>query len=156
MNDKAIQGTSIGYAINLMMDYGSGRQITISGTLPLGAALEEAVGSTLRRLGLAMRFHRVGSMFCLFFTDGAVLNLAWGIAGLNLLPPWLFGTQMVVMFANAFVMSNSAALRLFTLKPTFSPLIQRKNAESTPSNVRKIRRPFLASRHRWPGWATLP
>ena len=40
---------------------------------------------------------------------GAVLNLAWGIAGLNLLPSWLFGTQMLVMFANAFVMSNSAA-----------------------------------------------
>jgi DHA1 family bicyclomycin/chloramphenicol resistance-like MFS transporter len=40
---------------------------------------------------------------------GSVLNLAWGIAGLNLLPSWLFGTQMLVMFANAFVMSNSAA-----------------------------------------------
>ena len=39
------------------------------------------------------------------------------------------------------VMSNSAALRLLTLKPTCSPLSQRKNAESTPSNVRKWRRP---------------
>jgi DHA1 family bicyclomycin/chloramphenicol resistance-like MFS transporter len=38
-----------------------------------------------------------------------VLNLAWGIAGLNQAPSWLFGTQMLVMFANAFVMSNSAA-----------------------------------------------
>lgn len=32
---------SIGYAINLVMDYGSGRQVTISGTLPLGASLAE-------------------------------------------------------------------------------------------------------------------
>ncbi len=40
---------------------------------------------------------------------GAALNLVWGIAGLNQAPSWLFGTQMLVMFANAFVMSNSAA-----------------------------------------------
>ena len=40
---------------------------------------------------------------------GALLNLVWGIAGLNQAPSWLFGTQMLVMFANAFVMSNSAA-----------------------------------------------
>lgn len=36
-----IQGTSIGYAINLIMDYGNGRQVTISGTLPLGANLTD-------------------------------------------------------------------------------------------------------------------
>ena len=40
---------------------------------------------------------------------GAALNLVWGITGLNQAPSWLFGTQMLVMFANAFVMSNSAA-----------------------------------------------
>jgi MFS transporter, DHA1 family, multidrug resistance protein len=40
---------------------------------------------------------------------GALLNLVWGITGLNQAPSWLFGTHMVVMFANAFVMSNSAA-----------------------------------------------
>src|ERR1700688_3020568 len=40
---------------------------------------------------------------------GSLLNLAWGLAGLNQAPSWLFGTQMIVMFANAFVMSNSAA-----------------------------------------------
>ena len=33
----------------------------------------------------------------------------WGIAGLNQAPLWLFGTQMVVMVGNAFVMANSAA-----------------------------------------------
>jgi hypothetical protein len=33
--------TSIGYAINLVMDYGSGRQMTISGTLPLGATKKD-------------------------------------------------------------------------------------------------------------------
>jgi MFS transporter, DHA1 family, multidrug resistance protein len=40
---------------------------------------------------------------------GAGLNLVWGLTGLNQAPSWLFGTQMLVMFANAFVMSNSAA-----------------------------------------------
>ncbi len=40
---------------------------------------------------------------------GSLLNLIWGIAGLNAAPSWLFITQMLVMFANAFVMSNSAA-----------------------------------------------
>lgn len=40
---------------------------------------------------------------------GALLNLLWGVTGLNQAPAWLFGTQMLVMFANAFVMSNSAA-----------------------------------------------
>jgi len=40
---------------------------------------------------------------------GSLLNLVWGVTGLNLAPSWLFGTQMLVMFANAFVMSNSAA-----------------------------------------------
>jgi DHA1 family bicyclomycin/chloramphenicol resistance-like MFS transporter len=68
----------------------------------------------------------IGNLFCVRFAPrhslerliwfglalqflGAVLNLVWGIAGLNLAPFWLFGTQMLVMFANAFVMSNSAA-----------------------------------------------
>jgi DHA1 family bicyclomycin/chloramphenicol resistance-like MFS transporter len=68
----------------------------------------------------------VGNLFCVRFAPrhslekliwfglalqlaGAGLNLVWGIAGLNQAPSWLFGTQMLVMFANAFVMSNSAA-----------------------------------------------
>ena len=68
----------------------------------------------------------IGNLFCVRFASrhslekliwfglalqfaGSLLNLVWGIAGLNLLPSWLFGTQMLVMFANAFVMSNSAA-----------------------------------------------
>jgi MFS transporter, DHA1 family, multidrug resistance protein len=40
---------------------------------------------------------------------GSLLNLAWSAIGLNQTPGLLFGTQMIVMFANAFVMSNSAA-----------------------------------------------
>lgn len=32
---------SIGYSVNLIMDFGSGRQVNITGTLPLGAGLEE-------------------------------------------------------------------------------------------------------------------
>ena len=68
----------------------------------------------------------IGNLFCVRFAPrhslerliwfglalqlfGSLLNLVWGITGLNQTPGWLFGTQMIVMFANAFVMSNSAA-----------------------------------------------
>jgi DHA1 family bicyclomycin/chloramphenicol resistance-like MFS transporter len=68
----------------------------------------------------------IGNLFCVRFSPrhslekliwfglalqlaGSALNLVWGIVGLNQSPSWLFGTQMLVMFANAFVMSNSAA-----------------------------------------------
>ncbi|MBR0799250.1 multidrug effflux MFS transporter [Bradyrhizobium jicamae] len=40
---------------------------------------------------------------------GSFLNLTWSFAGLNQAPLWLFGTQMMVMVGNAFVMANSAA-----------------------------------------------
>jgi MFS transporter, DHA1 family, multidrug resistance protein len=40
---------------------------------------------------------------------GSLLNLLWSFAGINQMPLWLFGTQMVVMMANAVVMSNSVA-----------------------------------------------
>jgi MFS transporter, DHA1 family, multidrug resistance protein len=40
---------------------------------------------------------------------GSLLNLAWSLAGVNQTPLWLFGTQMIVMAGNAFVMANSAA-----------------------------------------------
>jgi MFS transporter, DHA1 family, multidrug resistance protein len=40
---------------------------------------------------------------------GAFLNFIWGVFGLNQVPVMLFGTQMLVMFANAAVMANSAA-----------------------------------------------
>src|SRR6201988_1549189 len=40
---------------------------------------------------------------------GSLLNLVWSMTGVNQMPSWLFGTQMIVMVANAFVMSNSAA-----------------------------------------------
>ena len=68
----------------------------------------------------------IGNLFCVRFAPrhslekliwfglalqlaGSLLNLIWGVTGLNQAPSWLFGTQMLVMFANAFVMSNSAA-----------------------------------------------
>ena len=68
----------------------------------------------------------IGNLFCVRFAPrhslenliwlglalqltGSLLNLLWGVTGLNLAPSWLFGTQMLVMFGNAFVMSNSAA-----------------------------------------------
>jgi DHA1 family bicyclomycin/chloramphenicol resistance-like MFS transporter len=35
--------------------------------------------------------------------------LVWSLTGINQAPSFLFGTQMIVMLANAFVMSNSAA-----------------------------------------------
>jgi DHA1 family bicyclomycin/chloramphenicol resistance-like MFS transporter len=40
---------------------------------------------------------------------GSLLNLLWSLTGLNQAPLWLFGTQMIVTLANAFVMANSAA-----------------------------------------------
>lgn len=40
---------------------------------------------------------------------GSFLNLGWSIIGFNQAPSFLFGTQMIVMVGNAFVMSNSAA-----------------------------------------------
>jgi DHA1 family bicyclomycin/chloramphenicol resistance-like MFS transporter len=40
---------------------------------------------------------------------GALLNVIWGLTGLNHAPAWLFLTHMIVMFGNAFVMSNAAA-----------------------------------------------
>ena len=68
----------------------------------------------------------IGNLFCVRFAPrhqlekliwfglalqftGSLLNLTWSISGINQAPAWLFGTQMIVMFANAFVMSNSAA-----------------------------------------------
>jgi DHA1 family bicyclomycin/chloramphenicol resistance-like MFS transporter len=68
----------------------------------------------------------IGNIFCVRFAPrhslekliwfglslqflGAALNLAWSLAGITQAPSFLFGTQMIVMFANAFVMSNSAA-----------------------------------------------
>ena len=68
----------------------------------------------------------VGNLFCVRFAPrhslenliwfglalqfgGSLLNLGWSLAGLNQMPLWLFGTQMIVMVGNAFVMANSAA-----------------------------------------------
>ncbi|XIA64598.1 multidrug effflux MFS transporter [Bradyrhizobium sp. TZ2] len=68
----------------------------------------------------------VGNLFCVRFAPrhslekliwfglalqfaGALLNLIFSIAGINQAPSWLFGTQMIVMVANAFVMNNAAA-----------------------------------------------
>ncbi|MFL6792677.1 MAG: multidrug effflux MFS transporter [Bradyrhizobium sp.] len=68
----------------------------------------------------------IGNLFCVRFgprhslekliwfglalqLTGSLFNLVWSLTGLNQAPAWLFGIQMIVMFANAFVMSNSAA-----------------------------------------------
>jgi DHA1 family bicyclomycin/chloramphenicol resistance-like MFS transporter len=68
----------------------------------------------------------IGNLFCVRFAPrhslerliwfglalqltGSLLNLVWSFAGLNQSPSWLFGTQMIVMAGNAFVMANSAA-----------------------------------------------
>lgn len=40
---------------------------------------------------------------------GSLLNLCWSLLGFNQVPAVLFCTQMLVMFANAAVMANSAA-----------------------------------------------
>ena len=68
----------------------------------------------------------VGNLFCVRFAPrhsleqliwfglalqlaGSALNLILSVAGINQSPSWLFGTQMIVMIGNAFVMANSAA-----------------------------------------------
>src|SRR2546430_8271423 len=68
----------------------------------------------------------VGNLFCVRFAPrhslekliwfglalqlgGSLLNLVWSFAGINQAPGWLFGTQMIVMAANAFVMANASA-----------------------------------------------
>ena len=47
-----LRKTSIGYSVNLVMDYGSGRQVNITGTLPLNATLED-FNAELDKLRLA-------------------------------------------------------------------------------------------------------
>ncbi|MGH6644198.1 MAG: multidrug effflux MFS transporter [Bradyrhizobium sp.] len=68
----------------------------------------------------------VGNLFCVRFAPryqlekliwfglalqlgGSLLNLVWSLTGTNQVPSILFGTQMIVMVGNAFVMSNSVA-----------------------------------------------
>jgi glutamate-1-semialdehyde 2,1-aminomutase len=41
----------------------------------LGAEMESGMRASLRELKIAATFHRIGSMFCLFFTDGPVFDL---------------------------------------------------------------------------------
>jgi len=42
----------------------------------LGAQFEEGTREALRRAGRKFRLHRIGSMFCLYFTEHEVWNLA--------------------------------------------------------------------------------
>lgn len=80
-------------------------------------------GAWFATSGLA---YLIGNLFCVRFAPaytiekliwfglalqftGAALNLVWGLTGLNQVPSWLFVTHMLITFANAFVMSNSAA-----------------------------------------------
>ena len=42
----------------------------------IGAAFEEAVRGALTRTGKRYTFNRIGSMFCLFFTENEVFDLA--------------------------------------------------------------------------------
>ncbi len=77
----SIKGTSIGYAINLIMDYGSGRQITISGTLPLGASLKD-MNAELDKLRLAT--NRQSSLVNMRDVQNSVAMAKKSIAGLKL------------------------------------------------------------------------
>jgi glutamate-1-semialdehyde 2,1-aminomutase len=42
----------------------------------LGALLEASVRADIRESRISATFHRIGSMFCLFFTPGPVIDLA--------------------------------------------------------------------------------
>jgi DHA1 family bicyclomycin/chloramphenicol resistance-like MFS transporter len=44
-----------------------------------------------------------------FQIGGSIVNVIWGVSGLNQMPSWLFGTHMIVMFGNAFAMANASA-----------------------------------------------
>src|SRR5713226_4360633 len=80
-------------------------------------------GAWFATTGLA---YLIGNLFCVRFAPrhslekliwfglalqlgGSLLNLVWSLTGTNQVPSFLFGTQMIVMIGNAFVMSNSAA-----------------------------------------------
>src|SRR5258708_17791387 len=80
----------------------------------------------------------VGNLFCVRFAPrhslekliwfglalqlgGSLLNLVWSLTGYNQAPSYLFGTQMIVMLANAFVMSNSAAGAITVLPDAAGP-----------------------------------
>ena len=41
----------------------------------IGQSFETSVRDTLRELGRDLTFNRIGSMFCLFFTEGAIENV---------------------------------------------------------------------------------
>ncbi len=61
------------------------------------------------RLGTRMPLERLIWIGLVLQIAGSILNLIWGHLGWNLLPSWLFGTHMLVMFGNAFVMANATA-----------------------------------------------
>lgn len=44
-----------------------------------------------------------------FQIGGSIINVIWGVSGLNQVPSWLFATHMIVMFGNAFAMANASA-----------------------------------------------
>ena len=73
---------SIGYAINFVMDYGSGRQVTISGTLPLGVSLEE-MNAELDKLRLAT--NRQSSLVMKRDVENTIEVASKTIAGLELM-----------------------------------------------------------------------
>ncbi|CAN5143973.1 multidrug effflux MFS transporter [soil metagenome] len=101
---------------------------TFAGGAPYVVVLQEGrtsaeYGAWFACTGVA---YMLGNVFCVRFAPrhslerliwfglalqlgGAALNLLWGVTGFNQIPAWLFVTQMLVMFGNAFVMSNSAA-----------------------------------------------
>src|SRR5207237_51026 len=93
-----------------------------------GGVLETAFGwrGIFYLLTAAALANLVGHLFCVRFAPGpslekliwfglalqlggSLLNLIWSFAGINQAPAWLFGTQMIVMAANAFVMANASA-----------------------------------------------
>lgn len=79
---EAIKKTAtIGYAVNLVMDYGNGRQVTISGTLPLGASLED-MNAELDKLRLAT--NRQASLVTLRDVENTVAMAKKTVASLEL------------------------------------------------------------------------
>jgi DHA1 family bicyclomycin/chloramphenicol resistance-like MFS transporter len=75
----------------------------------LGSIAYMAGNLTCARLTPKIGGHRMIWIGLTLQILGSVVNLVWGLIGLNANPAWLFITQMVVAFGNGYVMPNVAA-----------------------------------------------
>ncbi len=75
----------------------------------LGSIAYMAGNLTSARLTPRIGSHRMIWIGLAIQTGGSILNLIWGLVGLNVSPSWFFITQCIVGYGNGYVMSNIAA-----------------------------------------------